>query len=187
MRHRWCTRHRRGEPAPREDGAALLLAPGAAVALGDDHPLAARAWNVAGWSAHFLDYAEQSQSHFAHAKRVSLNDDDQLIALWGDFNSRRMTAETGSQLSIAELEPISGTGIDGALRYATARATLAERMGGLEEALEQNLGVLPLLAKARNPAIITSYLNTLGRLLIGRARYDEAVIQFQAEWDLATR
>ena len=168
-----------------ETDAALILARGAAVGLGDDHPLAARAWIVVGWSAYFLDYYEQSLPSFARARRIEQIEDDRLGALWGEFNSRRMLGEIDAEATLAELEPISGTGIDGALRYASARAILAERVGGLEETLEQNLALLPLLGKAKNPAVTTSFLNIHALLLVGRCRYDEAVTQFQTEWDIA--
>ena len=165
--------------------AALVLAEGAAVSLGDEHPLAARAWIVAGWCAHFVDRFDESLEMFAHAKSVAQDDDDRLAALWAQFSSRRMLAETDAEAAFAELEPIRGAGIDGVLRYATGRAMVAERVGGLEEALSQHLAVLPLLAKARNPRVATSYLHLLGRLLVGRGRYDEALTQFRTEWDLA--
>ena len=84
-----------------------------------------------------------------------------------------------------ELKPMSGAGIEGAVRLAAARAAIAERVGGLEEASEQGLAVLPLLAKVRDPALTTTFLNMLGRLLIGRARYDEAATQFQVGRDVA--
>ncbi len=165
--------------------ATLLLAHGAALALGDAHPLAARAWIVAGRSAYFLDYFDESLIPFARAKRIAQSDDDRLEAVWGEFNSRRLLGESDAQVALAELGPICGAGIDGVLRYATGRATLAEQIGGLEEALEQNLAVLPLLAKAKNPAVKTSYLNLFGRLLVGRARYDEALTQFRTVLSLA--
>ena len=158
--------------------AALLLAQGAALALGDSDSLAARAWIVAGWSAYFLDHYERSLTCFARGTRIARSADDRLVALWGQFNSRRMLGEAPTEAELTELEPISAAGIDGALRYATARAILAERIGGLEKALEQTLSLLPLLDKARDPAVTTSYLNFLGRLLVGRGRYDEAIAQF---------
>jgi len=165
--------------------AALVLAEGAAVSLGDEHPLAARAWIVAGSCAYFVDRFEESLVLFAHAKRVAQSDDDRLAALWAQFSARRMLADTDAEAAFAELEPIRGAGIDGVLRYATGRASLAERLGGLEEALAQHLAVLPLLPKARNPRVATSYLHLLGRLLVGQGRYDEALTQFRTEWDLA--
>jgi LuxR family transcriptional regulator, maltose regulon positive regulatory protein len=165
--------------------ATLLLASGAAVALGDDHPLAGRAWIAAGRSAYFLDHFEQSLPYFARAKKITQTEDDRLEARWGEFNSRRMLKAIDLETALAELEPISGAGIDGAVRYATAHATLAERVGGLEEALEQNLPLLPLLGKVRNPAVATNFHHFLGRLLVGQARYDEAVAQFRDGYDLA--
>ncbi|MGZ4380610.1 MAG: helix-turn-helix domain-containing protein [Gaiellaceae bacterium] len=165
--------------------AALVLAEGAAVSLGDKHPLTARAWIVAGWCAYFVDRFEEALVLFAHARSVAQNDDDRLTALWAQFNSRRMLPDIDAEAALAELEPIRGAGIDGVLRYATGRASVAERVGGLEEALAQNLAVLPMLAKARNPRVTTSYLHLLGRLLVGRGRYDKALTQFRTEWDLA--
>ncbi len=166
-------------------GTALPLARGAALALGNKSPLEARAWIVAGWSAYFLDRFEESLTLFARTNALQRSDDDQLVALWGEFNARRMLAEADAEAAFAELEPISAAGIDGALRYACARATLAERVGGLEETLEQTLAVLPLLGRAKNPSVATSYLNILGRLFTGRARYDEAIVQLQTALDLA--
>ena len=165
--------------------AALLLAQGAGVGLGDDDPLASRAWIVVGRSAYFLDYYEQSLAAYERAKSMRQTEEDRLDTLWMAFNASRMGNEIDADSALLELEPIAGSGIDGTVRYANARTAIAERIGGLEEAVEQGLVVLPLLAKVRNPAVTTSFLNILGRLLVGRARYDEAVTQFRIERDLA--
>jgi LuxR family maltose regulon positive regulatory protein len=164
--------------------ATLLLARGAALALGDDHGLAARAWIVVGWSANFLDYFEQSLPAFARAKRVAQSEADRLEALWGEFNSLRMLGRMDAEAALAELEPVSGAGIDGALRYASAVCIVAEPNGGLEKAVEQTLPLVPLLGKATSPGVKTNFLNILGRLLVGQARYDEAAAQFKDAYDL---
>ena len=165
--------------------AALLLARGAAVGLGDHDPLASRAWLVVGRSEYFLDHYEESLAAFNEAKRTGQTQADLFDTLWNAFHASRMCNEIDADAALAELKPMSGAGIEGAVRLAAASAAIAERVGGLEEASERGLAVLPLLAKVRDPAVTTTFLNMLGRLLIGRARYDEAATQLQVGRDVA--
>ena len=163
---------------------ALLLARGAAVALGDN-PLAAHAWIVVSRSAYFLDCYEESLDACTRAKRAGRTTTDQLDALWGAFLVCRMWREIDPVAALLELQPISAAGFDGAVQYANARCAIAERIGGLEDAVEQGLPVLSILDRVRNPAVTTGFLNMFARLLVGRARYDEAVTHLRVERALA--
>ena len=73
--------------------AALLLARGAAVGLGDHDPLASRAWIVVGRSAYFLDHYEESLAAFNEAKRIGQTQADLFDTLWNAFHASRMCNE----------------------------------------------------------------------------------------------
>ena len=166
--------------------AALPLALGAAGGLGATHSLAPRAWIVAGRSAYFLDRYDEAIGHFDRGEASADDDQDTSEATWGHFLATEMMETVDQVGALATLEPVASAGIDGMLRYANARCTVAGRFGGVAEALEEALPLVPFVAQARNISIKTSFLNVVGRALVERARYDEGFAIFQVQAQLAS-
>jgi DNA-binding CsgD family transcriptional regulator len=146
----------------------------AARRFGDDHPLASRSLGLAGASAHLTYRDETALDYFARAGDLALDDAAERQALWGRFVST-VALESEPAKALDDLETRSGTSADDVLRLGNGRLLLAALEGGFNDALESMRRLAPLLDRARDPLIQSSFLNSYASGLVLSAQYEDAL------------
>ena len=121
------------------------------------------------------------------ADALADSDEDSFEASWGHFLATELMEDFDAEAALQALKPVASAGLDGMLRYANARNLIAQRFGDVGGALGASLPLVPFVTQARNVAIKTSFLNGVGRALSEQARYDESVVIFQAQAQLASK
>ena len=157
-----------------ERAEALALAAGRR--LGPRSPLASRAYYVAGQAAHLTDGREHiALSHFSEARALASNESDVHEALWGQFISTVDAEDERSAKILEEFAQLSSTETDDILRIANARLMFAMRLGTLQDVIDSSRPLMHVLAKASDPMIRSSFLNSFWHVLVVGGEYGDAL------------
>jgi LuxR family transcriptional regulator, maltose regulon positive regulatory protein len=155
---------------------AERMAERAARKLGDEHPLASRAYANAGQSALLASREEASIAYFRSAKKTASSTRDTREALVGLYSAMSELEIREAAEVLAELDQLKLESADDDLRVAVAKVMNAVRSGGIEDALESAVLMSQARERASNPLVETSYLHVLSQASSAVARYKQAVM-----------
>ncbi len=163
--------YREGD-SPRAEALALQ----AAHRLHPDHRLTSRAFFLAGSSAHRTYRDEIALDYFAQAHHVAQDDSDRRQALWGRFLAMvTLEREEAAESALAELDSQSTLSLDDQLRLANGRLLLSALRGGLNDAAAAARSLTPLVDRAQDPLVQSSFLNSYASAAALAGRYSEAL------------
>jgi LuxR family transcriptional regulator, maltose regulon positive regulatory protein len=150
------------------------------------HALTSKALWLAGMSAHLTSREQTALGYFEEAGRLARSGVDQRQALWGRFTAmNKLDKVSGAAQLLDELEKCSTKCADDLLRVGTGRLMLASLTGQVLQALESVDLVAPLTSRARDPWVLSSFLNVHAALLTLGGRYSDALVSAQSEMDVA--
>jgi ATP/maltotriose-dependent transcriptional regulator MalT len=154
--------------------AAEKVAAHGARRLEEGHPLASRAYYVAGSGAHLNYRACAACQHFAAARVAARTPRDAINAVAGllmaSLNLDEPTAE-----HLPELEALDDGSATSAVRIAIGRAHVAYRTGNAAARLAALDEARHFLAGVADPLIHSSFLTCYGHALVMTARYEDAL------------
>ena len=157
----------------RDRAEALALQ--AARRFGTEHLQTARAFCLAGSSAH-LDYRDDTAlEHFARARKAAQTESDQRQALWGQFAVVAGLERDDAAAILSELEASSTHSADDLFRLGNGQLVLAHLKGNVNVALDAVRPLVPLAERTKDPLIRSSFLNVYASSLILAARYSEGL------------
>jgi LuxR family maltose regulon positive regulatory protein len=140
------------------------------------HPeLAARAWCVAGRSAHLADRYEEAISHHKRAETLATDDAVKRDAIWGQIIASVQWGVGSLPELIPRLEAVHDTSIEMQLRLINAKTHAAMFTNKINATLEPIRAGLVLVERCRDPFVATAFLNVSSRLLSLQGRYAEAL------------
>src|SRR5262249_45612385 len=144
--------------------------------MSSDHQFASKALWLAGMSAHLTSREDVALGYFEAAGRLARCDSDQRQALWGRFTAtNKLDRVSDATALLDELEAQSGHTADELLRVGTGRLMLSSLTGGAQQSLETVDLLAPLVSRARDPWVISSFLNVYAALLTVGGRYADAI------------
>jgi LuxR family maltose regulon positive regulatory protein len=143
-------------------------------ALGDDSPLASRAWSVAGQGAHLANGHQRATAHFARAQATAHGDAEHFAATWGELIA---ATETGSDVSLIlpRLRALAGNDPARNLRLATGELMAAAYKGDVRRGFSIAEAARPLAERTPDPYAQSAYFYTLSHCYAFAARYREAL------------
>jgi ATP/maltotriose-dependent transcriptional regulator MalT len=174
---------REGKPQRAEE-----LALAAVEKLPHEHPLLARALNLAALSAHFDNRTDVAIDRHVEAAGVALAIDAKRNAIWGQFITRAESGRKDEAAATIELfEETRPQSVEDRIREAQAHITLAVRWGGVQEALRRFRHFLQLVDSKCDPLVKTGFLQTVGQALLLCAEYEDALAITRRQEAEATR
>jgi DNA-binding CsgD family transcriptional regulator/tetratricopeptide (TPR) repeat protein len=151
---------------------ALALA--AARRVPAEHPIASRAYSLAGRSAYFEGRHMDALKLHETAFDLSRSPHTTRTALWGQFLTYlELENDTAAVAVFEELENVEADTTEDLLRLATGRFQLAMRR--VESGLSELLAAVPLLSRSRDPLSRSAFLNVCAGGLVLSARYNDAL------------
>jgi ATP/maltotriose-dependent transcriptional regulator MalT len=158
----------------------------AARQLPASHEFTSKALWIAGMSAHLTSREDIALGYFESADQLAHTEPDQRQALWGRFTAtNKLDRVSDATVLLDELEGRSGHSADELLRVGTGRLMLASLTGDAQRSLETVDLLAPLVSRARDPWVISSFLNVYAALLTVAGRYSDAVASAGQELELA--
>ena len=153
--------------------AEMLAANAARRSLGS---LTSRMNARAGQAAVMDSRDAEGMEHFEAAVANAQTQHDRLEALVGiSFAALELGRVDDAARALSSLSTLDLDSIDSTLRKAVVQLVYASRVGGVQSALGIGSRVLPLLDDARDPVVVTSFLNTYAHLLGLAAQYPDAL------------
>jgi LuxR family maltose regulon positive regulatory protein len=141
----------------------------------DDRSFKARAWNLAGRSAHLIDQYSRALEYHRRAEQEADEPSDLREAIWGQMAAGWQIDPALSASLLPRLTEIGRDDLETHLRIANAMhhfSLHSERPEEIQEVMER---ALILVEHSRNPLIATSLLNAASRWQAMRACYREAL------------
>jgi LuxR family maltose regulon positive regulatory protein len=157
----------------KQDAAETLAAHAAEAAPRPG--LAARAWCVAGRSAHLADRYEEAVSYHKRAEALADDDSVKRDAIWGQIIASVQWGVASLPELIPRLEAVQDTSIETQLRLINAKTHAAMFTNEIGKTLEPIRAGLVLVERCRDPFVATAFLNVSSRLLSLQGRYAEAL------------
>jgi len=138
--------------------------------------LRAKAWNLAGRSAHLRDRYEKAMEYHRLAETSAERAPDLIDALWGQIAAGWHVDPACAKGLVPRLALVGGGDLDTRLRVATAlNSGVFQGMDAVEDAAEATSEGLVLVEHARNPLVATSFLNSAARWHALRGSYRESL------------
>jgi LuxR family maltose regulon positive regulatory protein len=164
------------EVAFRQGHFARAEALASQAAMGSEGPSKARALIRAGQAAIMGSRDRDGLQHFRSARGSAIDDLDKLEAGVGIcFAALELGLEEEARQTFEELSAINHGGIDIATRKAIVALVYSARVGGVNRALGIGAGILPLLGDAKDPLVVTSFLNCYAHVLNQGAHYSDSL------------
>jgi ATP/maltotriose-dependent transcriptional regulator MalT len=146
-----------------------------AKAVGHEHPIHARAWFLAGQSAHLDNRAEDAVRFLRRSSEASRNSRDRFRALWSTFFvEMELEVPEEAERTLRLLEEHGDFQAEDKVRLEQARLLLAIRKGGVNEHLARAEVVRASALNGVDPVAVTGFLHTLAHAYGLAAQYDEA-------------
>jgi LuxR family maltose regulon positive regulatory protein len=127
----------------------------------------------AAQSAYFADRPSAALELCRHAAQ-SLSETSLAQACWIQFLAALSLEREDTADYLARFEAVGDSTAEQALRLASGRMMLAERVGGMDEAIRDGHTLLPLMDTVDDPMLRSSFLSILSRLLYLSGRYSDA-------------
>jgi LuxR family maltose regulon positive regulatory protein len=141
-----------------------------------DPNLCAKAWNLAGRSAHLRDSYRRAMKHHRLAEAAATQELDRVDALWGQIAAGWHIDPVASKALIPQLMRRGSRDLDTRLRIATAlNSGVFQGMDPVDETADTTSEGLVLAEHAHNPLVATSFLNSAARWHVLRGSYREAL------------
>jgi LuxR family maltose regulon positive regulatory protein len=138
--------------------------------------LRARAWNLAGRSAHLRDRYDKAVEYHARAEEVCERTEDLIDALWGQIAAGWHVDPRRAKSLVPRLAAIDPSDLDTQLRVATAfNSGIFQGLDRVEDAADVTSQGLVLVEHATNPLAATSFLNSAARWHALRGTYRESL------------
>ena len=153
--------------------AAETLALRAARSSTHDSEITSKSILRAAQSAYFADRPSTALELCRHAAR-NVNEASLAQACWIQFLAALSLEREDTSDYLARFAKVGDSTAGQALRLASGRMMLAERMGGMEEAIRDGHTLLPLMDSVDDPMLRSSFLSILSRLLYLSGRYSDA-------------
>lgn len=159
-----------------------------AKAVQPHHDLQARAWFVAGQSAHLDNRAEDAVRLLRKSCDASTNGRDRFRALLSTLLVQmELEAVADAEKTLRLLEAEHRYEAEDKLRLEQARLLFAIRTGGIYDKLARAEAVRASMPAGVDPVAVTGFLHTLSHAYGLHARYDEAATVSEEVLEYATR
>lgn len=133
-----------------------------------------RALTVAAQASYFTD--DQEAKMLAEQARESAESvNERRSALWVEFLAICSRDLEAARACLEAFESAGSMSVSDEVRLAAGRLILAERLGGVLDALTDALPLLPVVAEVRDPMIRSSFYATLARNQSCAARHLDAL------------
>jgi DNA-binding CsgD family transcriptional regulator len=154
--------------------AAEALAIQAARRLREDHLLTSSAWYLAGQAAHLRYDDELALKRYELAHRTARGDRDRLQSLWGTFLATVALERNDCQTVLSEYESLAEPTVDAIIRLACGEIMLGTLQSRVVDALNAGQAAWPLIPRAADPLVCSSFLNLYASALALAGRYAES-------------
>jgi LuxR family maltose regulon positive regulatory protein len=157
-----------------EHRRAEALALRAAKHFDSDHPLRARAYFRAGQSASLSNRLDLALALHRRARSFAKDPSQVREALLGQLFAAVDLELDGVDEMVAELRGCVGEDPMSILRLTTAELFRASRAGGIDHAIREAEGALPLISEIGDPISRSAFLHTFAGALALSGHYDRA-------------
>ena len=143
--------------------------------FGDGHPLASRAFYIAGMSAHLDYHNERALRHCEAASARAKTLEDRRDATWGNLVVSLDLALPSASDLLSDLIALDDGSAVSEIRLAVARSMVAVRstsLVGLEDVFSAGEHVLP---RVTEPHMVSSFMSSRAYLMAAVGRYTEAL------------
>ncbi len=153
----------------------------------ESQAIASRLLRIAGQSAHLRDRLDEALNYLQLARDIAETPEQVRDALWNRFLVLgELERIDEAQTTLEEFETYQGSDLEAMVRASQAHLHLAARMGGINQAVEAQMGSLDLLDQVSDPVVTTGFLQGWATALCLAGRYREARKAAERELELAT-
>jgi ATP/maltotriose-dependent transcriptional regulator MalT len=138
-----------------------------------DSQIASKSMLRAAQAAYFAD-RPSTALELCHRAGGSMSEANLPQACWIQFLAALSLERDDTPDYLARFADVANSTSEHALRLASGRMMLAERMGGMEEAVRDGHTLVPLIDTVDDPMLRSSFLSILSRLLYLSGRYSDA-------------
>jgi ATP/maltotriose-dependent transcriptional regulator MalT len=153
--------------------AAETLAVRSAHSSTRDSQIAWKSMLRAAQAAYFAD-RPSTALELCHRAARNMGEASLPQACWIQFLAALSLERDDTRDYLARFAEVGDSTPEHALRLASGRMMLAERMGGMEEAIRDGHTLVPLVDSVDDPMLRSSFLSILSRLLYLSGRYSDA-------------
>jgi LuxR family maltose regulon positive regulatory protein len=153
---------------------AAMIARGVAESLPETDEDAVRAWNLTGRALHLISDDHAAYECHLRARAQANTPPSEKEALWGLFLAANEVEPESSTQYLDELERRVALDIDTRLRLAVGRQAIAEQKASLAGLWPRYEALVPLVSRAKDPMVKSSFLANSAAVNVGRGHYELA-------------